>query len=195
MIEWISDVLDVLWVGWILFWLGEPLYENARGKSKRVVSRGRGYALSYILLLGAFGTLQISFTGQLAFLSIDFLPDTPPVGIFGLGLAVAGLAFSIWARLYLGSNWSPSAMLKEGQTLVKTGPYAIVRHPIYLGLTVAMIGTGIVFGGYRIIVSITCMLLFSWLRITEEERLMAHQFSENYAKYKEEVKAFIPGII
>jgi protein-S-isoprenylcysteine O-methyltransferase Ste14 len=189
------DALDVLWAGWLIYWMVGPIYEGARGKSRQIERTGRWNIQSYLLLLGAFGVLQISFTGQLAFLDVSFLPDTIAVGLFGFLLAGVGLGFSIWARVYLGSNWSPMAMLKKDQTLVKTGPYALVRNPIYLGLTLAMIGTGIVFGGYRALISIACMLLFSWFRINGEEKLMSDQFGEEYARYKEKVKAFIPGII
>jgi protein-S-isoprenylcysteine O-methyltransferase Ste14 len=175
--------------------LGQPFYAGARGKAKQIARIGRWNIPSYLLLLGAFGVLQISFTGQLAFLDMSFLPDTPAVGLFGFLLVAVGLGFSIWARVYLGGNWSPMAMLKKDQTPVKTGPYALIRNPIYLGLTVAMIGTGLVFGGYNALISIACMLLFSLLRINQEEKLMSDQFGEEYARYKEEVKAFIPGII
>jgi protein-S-isoprenylcysteine O-methyltransferase Ste14 len=126
---------------------------------------------------------------------VGLLPNPLPVVIVGLVLAAVGLAFSVWARVYLGSNWSPSAMLKKGQESVTTGPYAIVRNPIYLGVTVAMVGTGIVFGGYRVIASIACVLLFSWARVRAEEKLMSDQFGEEYAKYKEQVSAFIPGVL
>jgi len=195
LVGWIESALDVLWVGWMVYWAGQPLFDYARGRAKEVTRKGRGNLQSYILLIAGFAVLQISFTGPLTFLGVGFLPNTLPVVTVGLVLAVAGLAFSVWARVYLGSNWSPSAMLKKGQDLVTTGPYAIVRNPIYLGLTVAMIGTGIVFGGYRVIISIACVALFSWLRTREEEKLMSEQFGERYAEYKERVSAFIPRVI
>ena len=196
-IGWIETTLAVLWVVWIIYWIvGEPLYQFAKHHSKTIVKRGgRGNILSYLFLIAAFGILQISFTGQLAFLGEGFLPDTPAVWLLGFALAVAGLVFSVWARVYLGSNWSPAAMLKKGQTLVRSGPYGIVRHPIYSGLIVAIIGTALVYGGYRVIISVVCVFLFAWVRITEEEKLMSNQFGEEYTEYKKEVKAIIPGII
>jgi len=195
-IDWIEGALDVLWVGWIIYWVvGEPLYQHARHKSKATLERGRRSILSYLLLMAAFGVLQVSFTGKLTFLGEGFPPDLVAVSLVGFALAIAGLALSVWARVYLGSNWSPVAMLKKGQTLVRTGPYGTVRHPIYSGLIVAVIGTALVFGGYRVIISVVCVFLFAWVRITEEERLMSNQFGEDYAEYKKEVKAIIPGII
>jgi protein-S-isoprenylcysteine O-methyltransferase Ste14 len=192
---WVETALDLLWVGWILYWVGAPLYERVRGRSKKVVRRGRGTLLSFVLLMGSFAVLQVTFTGNLAFLSAGVPPENAPLLIAGFGLALVGLALSIWARAHLGSNWSPSAMMKKDQALVKTGPYAIVRNPIYLGLTVAMTGTGVVFGGDRVLVSLALILLFSWVRIRGEEKLLSDQFGQEYATYKEDVRAFIPGIL
>jgi protein-S-isoprenylcysteine O-methyltransferase Ste14 len=193
--EWVETVLDVAWVGWLIYWLGEPLYAGVKGKSKKVAKRGRGALVSYLLLMAAFGVLQITFTGQLGFLATGPLPSSAPFDILGLVFALAGLSFMVWARVYLGSNWSPTAVLKENQELVTSGPYALVRNPIYLGLTIAVIGTGVVFGGYRVLVSITFVLLFSWVRIREEERLMSDQFGSVFQSYKERVWAFLPGVV
>jgi protein-S-isoprenylcysteine O-methyltransferase Ste14 len=195
LIGWAETALDVLWVGWICYWMGAPLYEALRGKSKSVVRTGRGNVLSSVFLMGAFGLMQVTFTGSLAFLGTGLVPETVPVLLSGLGLTLTGLAFSVWARVHLGSNWSASAKMKQGQTLVESGPYAIVRNPIYLGLTVAMVGTGLVFGGYRLVASIALMLLFSWVRIRGEEKLLSEQFGQEFVRYKEHVKAFLPGIL
>jgi protein-S-isoprenylcysteine O-methyltransferase Ste14 len=197
-IDWLESALAVLWVGWIIYWVvGEPLYQYAKHESKAALKLGGGRRniLSYVFLMAAFGILEISFTGRLALLGEGFLPDVEAVWLVGFVLAIAGLAFSVWARVYLGSNWSPIAMLKKGQTLVRTGPYGVVRHPIYLGLIIAIIGTALVYGGYRVIISIVCVFLFAWVRIIEEEKLMSNRFGEDYTKYKKEVKAIIPGII
>lgn len=194
----LTTTLDVLWVAWIIYWIaGEPLYEQLRHKTKQVATWNvrRRNVESYIFLMIAFGILEISFTGRLAFFEQGLIPNTLLVSLMGLVLAVAGLVFSVWARIYLGSNWSPAAMLRKGQTLVRKGPYGIVRHPIYSGLIVAIVGTALVFGGYRIIISIICVFLFAWVRISEEEKLMSQQFGEDYTKYKKDVKAIIPGIV
>lgn len=113
------------------------------------------------MLIAAFGILQISITGRLAFLGEDFLPGILAVWLVGFALAVAGLAFSMWARVYLRSNWSPAAMVGKEQTLVRSSPYGIAHHPIYSGLIVAIIGTALVYGDYRVIISIVCVFLFA----------------------------------
>jgi protein-S-isoprenylcysteine O-methyltransferase Ste14 len=193
---WVENSLDALWAGWIIYWIvGQPLFEHVRSQTKEVTRVGRGNVQSFILLIAAFGLLQVQFTGSLTFLSVGLVPVTLVAEILGLVLAVGGLAFSVWARVHLGSNWSPMAMMKKGQALVTSGPYALVRNPIYLGITVAMVGTGLVFGGYRVIISVACVILFSWVRIREEERLLSAQFGEEFVQYKRRVRAFIPGLI
>jgi protein-S-isoprenylcysteine O-methyltransferase Ste14 len=192
---WADTILVLAWIVWIVSWAGLPLYAFAHGRAKRVTRTGRGNILSFLLLIAAIGLLEITFPGPLALLNAALWPDHG-IGVgLGLGLALAGLAFSIWARVCLGSNWSASAKLKSGQELVTTGPYACVRHPIYLGLTVAIVGTGLVLGGVRVIASISCALVFSWVRIRGEDRLLSDQFGDEYARYRARVSAFLPGII
>ena len=67
----------------------------------------------------------------------------------GLALLCAGLAFAVWARVELGRNWSGSVTVKEGHELIRSGPYAYVRHPIYTGLIAALIGTAVIIGTLR----------------------------------------------
>ena len=183
-IEWIYIAFAALWVGRLCYWWGSRLYEYAKGTSKKVEKSDHG--LKDLLMIVALLFLITSFNGQLQEIYRCFI---------GFVIAAAGIMFAIWARRYLGSNWSGGAKLKKGQTLVKTGPYAIVRHPIYTGLSVGIIGTAIAVGKYQSIISIVCILLFSWMRITAEEKLLTERFGKEYDQYKKEVKfAFIPGL-
>src|SRR5437588_2899159 len=82
--------------------------------------------LAYVLL----------FTNVLRFgaLGWRFIPASSGTLYTGFALTVAGLLFAIWARFFLGRNWSGTVTVKEDHTLVQTGPYAVVRHPIYSGI-------------------------------------------------------------
>src|SRR5277367_994188 len=79
----------------------------------------------------------------------SFVPNTDLAGVAGLLLVTVGIAFSIWARLHLGGNWSGSVTIKQGHTLIRRGPYTIVRHPIYTGFLFAIVGVAIIVGEYR----------------------------------------------
>ena len=128
------------------------------------------------------------------FLRSKFLPDTAAVGWIGAALTVAGIAFAIWARFHIGRNWSGFVTLKEGHALVRTGPYAIVRHPIYTGLLLAALGTAIVHRGVSGLIAFA-LLGIEWKRKSLlEERLMIEQFGARYFEYRREVKGLVPFV-
>lgn len=73
---------------------------------------------------------------------VHLLPRTTLLDVTATVLTAAGISFAIWARFYIGENWSSAVTIKVGHELIRTGPYAWVRHPIYCGLLLAIAGTG-----------------------------------------------------
>ena len=127
-------------------------------------------------------------------LGVRFLPADPRVQLAGLLGTNAGCLFAAWARITLGSNWSGRATVKAGHELVVTGPYALARHPIYTGLLVAAVGTGLASGKIRSLVGFVLIVLALTIKMSQEERLMVQTFPEAYADYRRRVKALIPGV-
>jgi protein-S-isoprenylcysteine O-methyltransferase Ste14 len=122
------------------------------------------------------------------------VPDRDWIRITGGVLQIAGLAFCIWARLHIGRNWSGMVTLKEGHTLVRSGPYGLVRHPIYSGLLLAILGHAISNGKLAGLIALAILVL-EWKRKSlMEERLMLEQFGAEYARYRREVKGLVPGV-
>jgi protein-S-isoprenylcysteine O-methyltransferase Ste14 len=121
-----------------------------------------------------------------------------PVGIwpFWLGAAVtiAGLLFAVWARKYLGSNWSRSVTIKKGHELITTGPYALVRHPIYTGILAGFLGTAIAISQVRGPIVFVLIFFALWLKLRMEEQWMRSQFGETYATYARQTAAVVPYI-
>jgi protein-S-isoprenylcysteine O-methyltransferase Ste14 len=115
-------------------------------------------------------------------------------GIAGLIVCMAGFALAVWARLHLGRNWGMPMSLKEGHELVTTGPYRYVRHPIYTGMLLAILGSGLVNGPIWAVVFIG-MAIYCVYSARTEEGLMLQQFPEQYARYKRRTKALVPFII
>ncbi len=113
----------------------------------------------------------------------------------GIGLAVfvAGLALAVWARVYLGRNWGMPMSQKADPELVTTGPYRSVRHPIYTGIILAMIGTTIAVSLYWLVAVILIGAYFIY-SATVEERLMARTFPDTYPAYKQLTKMLIPFV-
>jgi len=119
---------------------------------------------------------------------------TPPLilGWFGACLAALGVLFAIWARVHLGTNWSPAPAVKEDHQLVTSGPYAFERHPIYTGVILAGLGSALTGTTIGIAVCILGPVLFS-LRIRKEEAIMLELFPE-YPACMKRTKRLIPYI-
>jgi protein-S-isoprenylcysteine O-methyltransferase Ste14 len=109
------------------------------------------------------------------------------------GLVVVGLAFCWWARLHLGRLWSGTVTRKEGHHVVDTGPYALVRHPIYTGLILAGFATAIARGA-PLPLAAAAVATFAWyLKARIEERLLSAELGEHaYAAYAARTPMLVP---
>ncbi len=121
------------------------------------------------------------------FKNAHFGPATEAVGFL---LCLCGFAFAIWARLHLGRNWGQPMTLKQGHELVTTGPYRFVRHPIYTGILLAMLGSTIVTPFW--VVAFVCLTGYFVYSARTEERIMTGQFPGQYPEYKKRTKMLVP---
>ena len=107
-------------------------------------------------------------------------------------MLVVGLVFSVWARVHLGRNWSGVVTVKQGHELIRTGPYAYVRHPIYTGLIAAMVGTAIASGTVRAAIGVLIIAASFVVKLRREEVFMRETFPGEYPRYAAEVPALVP---
>ena len=119
---------------------------------------------------------------------------TPSVRILGLVILLAATAFTIWARLALGIMWSGAPTVKQEHELRTTGPYSITRHPIYTGILGMLLGSLLVGGAGRWIVSFPVFLVLLEIKIRIEERLMLAEFPDDYPRYRQRVPQLVPGL-
>jgi len=124
-----------------------------------------------------------------------FLPPSLWGDYTGLALTVAGAGFAIWARFALGRNWSGTVTVKQDHTLIRTGPYAVVRHPIYAGLLLAMAGTAIGFGELGGFLAVAIALAGFLAKARAEESFMLAEFGNGYEEYRSRVRALIPFVL
>ena len=124
-----------------------------------------------------------------------FVPSSAFIAYIGLALTLAGTGFAIWARAYLGQNWSSNVTIKEDHRLIQTGPYAVVRHPIYSGFLLAFLGTALAFGQVRGLVAWALAFVGWRLKSRMEEEFMQQRFGAEYADYKRRVRELIPFVI
>ena len=102
-------------------------------------------------------------------LDLRVIPHVDTLAWVGVVLCVAGLAFCLWARFTLGRNWSGAVTFKGGHELITRGPYAVVRHPIYTGILVMIVGTVIVFGHVAGIIALPFVFWGLWIKLRYEE--------------------------
>lgn len=172
----------IVWVGWLLSWIAAAAW------SQRTAARA-GFAE------GPSRVFQIAGALLLFAPSIRFGPDwdaTITEGWILLALVVAGVAFAWWARLHLGALWSGSVQRKEGHRVVDTGPYALVRHPIYTGLLLSGLGTAIARGHLSTIVGFALVVIGITMKARLEERFLSTDLGAEYAAYKARVPMLVP---
>jgi len=117
---------------------------------------------------------------------------TLPIALAGLALAICGIGFSIWARLILGENWSSSPSIKQDHALIVTGPYRIVRHPIYTGFLFALLGSALQHGLVRSFLAVLTCAAGLYLKVSVEEDFMVQRFGDAYLRYRRNVSALVP---
>jgi protein-S-isoprenylcysteine O-methyltransferase Ste14 len=180
--------IGVCWAAWLLYWLGMAF------STKRTVERGGffGYRLvGLACFTGAFGVERLLHVSPQSHLWHTALL----LGIATDCIVVAGAAFTVWARVTLGRNWSAEVTFKEDHELIESGPYALARHPIYTGLLPMALGTAINYGravGLALFVAVCGAL---WWKARQEEQVMSSHFPDAYPEYKTRVHAIIPFVL
>ena len=110
----------------------------------------------------------------------------------GSAITAVGLLIAVWARVHLGRYWSGIITLKEGHRLIRTGPYRLVRHPVYTGLLIAVIGSAMAVGTWDALIGIAVILLAFIFKLRREESLLTGEFGEEYLAFKRETPALVP---
>jgi protein-S-isoprenylcysteine O-methyltransferase Ste14 len=179
----VDVVILVCWVAFWVYWLAASTGVKA-GRTRW--ARFAGVRIGAILIILLLLRIR-AFKGPVA---------TNNPWLLGTGLAVflMGLALAIWARVYLGRNWGMPMSQKVDPELVTTGPYSSIRHPIYTGIILAMIGTTIAVSLYWLVAVVIIGAYFLYSAIVEE-RSMARLFPHSYPEYKRSTKMLIPFII
>lgn len=183
--EVVHPVIIVIGIGWVIFWtawlIAAFTAKASRSGSGRLAGSRIVLAVVVVILFRAnvrHGSEQV---------------DGPLLQGIGLTLWIAGLALAVWARLYIGRNWGMPMSRREDPDLVTTGPYLFIRHPIYTGLIVALIGTALTISLFGLIVAAVVAVFFAF-SATREEKFLADQFPDTFPAYKAGTKMLIPFV-
>ena len=123
-----------------------------------------------------------------------FIPRTSWADMAGVALTYAGAAMAIWARFRLADNWSARIAVKVGHQLIRSGPYQYVRHPIYSGILLAVVGTALQVGEWRGLVAIVLVTAAFTMKARREEAYMTAEFGDSYARYRQSTGFLLPKV-
>ena len=185
-----KNIISVCWGIFFIVWV------LAATSTKRTVYHENG-ARRLIYLIPILIGCYLLFRGYRfpAPLSLVLIPHTEAILFIAMILTVCGLGLCLWARAVLGRNWSGTVTLKENHELIVRGPYRVVRHPIYTGLLLMLIGLSLEQGRIAGLIGFLLVFISLWIKLGYEEELMLKQFPENYPAYQQRVKRIIPFVL
>jgi protein-S-isoprenylcysteine O-methyltransferase Ste14 len=190
MLWFYESFFPVVWIAFLLYWQIKAIDTKTTQRLEPAASR----ILRVLIFLIAF-VLLLTTRIPLRWLYLQLWPSGLWPFWLGAAVIIAGLLFAVWAREHLGRNWSRSVTIKQGHELITTGPYAVVRHPIYTGILAGFLGTAIALSQVRGFIVFVLIFLTFWLKLRMEEKWMRSQFGETYATYTRQTAALVPFLL
>jgi len=187
MLWFYESFFPVVWIAFLVYWQVKAADTKATQRLEPVASR--------LLRIIAFLIVIVLLSSTRIPLPWLYLPLWP-IGLWpfwiGAAVTVCGLLFAVWAREHLGRNWSRSVTIKEDHELIASGPYAVVRHPIYTGMLTGFLGIAIAVSQVRGVIALAIVFFVFWAKLRMEEEWMRSQFGETYATYAHHTAALVP---
>ncbi len=175
----------VIYIVWALFWIGWWL---AAGTAKQSAGGRRArFPIFLPAVVVVVVVARVVHHGSL-------IVTNPVLGGVGSALFAGGLALAIWARVTMGANWGMPMTQKAEPELVTGGPFRWIRHPIYSGLVLALVGTGLATNLIDLLVALLVLVSVSFITTVEEQNLTA-TFPTQYPAYQARTKKLIPFVL
>ena len=186
-VSWPTKLLALIWLAWVVSWVVAAFWS---GRTKTHVPTWDSWIYRLPILLGAIFLMPL--TARI--LGAGPLYDLGNWGTYLLALVtVFGISFTWWARIHLGRFWSNAITHKEDHRIIDTGPYGMVRHPIYTGLIIAILATGIAVGTWTALLGALFICFGEWQKARMEEGFLSVELGqEAYRSYRRRVPMIVP---
>ena len=189
-----SWVVACLWAAFALCWLVLARFIK---KASRAPWR-TAWGLRLVLLAWVLAVIAYRRRGMASLFAFIGRAQPPHAGSAGqwagVGLCLVGFGFALWARIHMGRNWGMPMSLRQDHELVTCGPYAYVRHPIYTGIMLAMLGSALATRPLWLALFPLYLVFFIFSARVEEKMLLA-QFPNAYPAYRRRTKMLIPFVL
>ena len=184
---WPTKLLALIWLAWVISWVAASFWS---GRTKSHVRTLNSWVYCLPILIGAI-LLSPWGTGALG---EKTLYDPGDVGTYLLAaVLLVGISFTWWARIHLGRFWSNAITHKEGHNIIDSGPYGLVRHPIYTGLILGILATGIAVATPASLLGALLISFGEWQKARMEERFLSVELGpEAYESYRRRVPMIVP---
>jgi protein-S-isoprenylcysteine O-methyltransferase Ste14 len=180
-------VVEVPWIVFVLYWIVSAIRTRDTLQTESFVSR---YAIVLIEVAGF--VLLFRHSAGIGFLGNRFMHRTLASAIVGSILTWMGIGLAIWARYHLAEYWSARITIKEDHQLIRTGPYARLRHPIYSGIVLAAIGSAVVIDQWRCVLGVSLVLIGYCIKARKEEAILTQQFGDAFREHQKHAGFLIP---
>jgi protein-S-isoprenylcysteine O-methyltransferase Ste14 len=182
-----AAMIRTLWMIFGLYWLISAL------KRKKTKQRESWFQrMLYVVPLAFALLILFRDHAHYGWLSQRFVPDAAATETAGVLLTAAGVMMACWARYHLGTNWSGTVTLKVGHELIRTGPYRAIRHPIYTGILLALLGTAVAVGEVRGLLGVAIAWASFYIKASREESFLAKEFGPGFAEHQRHTGMFLP---
>jgi protein-S-isoprenylcysteine O-methyltransferase Ste14 len=180
-------LVEVPWIVFVLYWIVSAIRTGDTLQTESFASR---YAILLIEVAGF--VLLFRHSAGIGFLGNQFMHRTLASAIVGSILTSMGIGLAIWARYHLAEYWSARITIKEDHQLIRTGPYARLRHPIYSGIVLAAIGSAVVIDQWRCVLGVCLVLIGYCIKARKEETMLTQQFGDAFREHQKHAGFLIP---
>jgi protein-S-isoprenylcysteine O-methyltransferase Ste14 len=157
--------------------------------------RGGPYDRGNMILVGSATGIGLWLPLIMVFLGAAAFPISLVVGVVALVVIVLGVGIRVWAAIALGRYHTTTLMMSEGQKVVTSGPYTLVRHPGYLGEIMIWTGFAVVSSNLTLFFLMPAMFVAVYLyRISAEEKMLVKELSDDYVRYQHRTRRLIPSV-
>jgi protein-S-isoprenylcysteine O-methyltransferase Ste14 len=185
----IRYVIQSLWLALLAYWLISALRIKRAKQIEGSASRYLRMSLTVLVFVFLF-----SPSARIGWLGKRFVPRSEAIAVIGAVVTALGVGLAVWARRTLGQNWSAAVTLKESHELIRSGPYARIRHPIYSGVILGLLGTALAIGEWRALVGAAVLFASYFIKSRKEENLLAHEFGPAFQEHRSRTGMFLPRL-